>query len=867
LSETPSEVMRRLRATLGITVDDLASAVSEFHDRVISLETVNRWLNGDTPVQPRHRKAFLKWLATQRRVIEPEVWQKRFLESWTAQAAEGRVDTLFARHHKWIAQRYRSPLMGETFSLAEVYTPIRAIFQEEKNPLVPPAINLSDRQVIGFAKGLRVADGRGGTLPDWLFVKGGPGSGKSALALNVADALTRERTGVVLFLRGARLAGEKSEAIPPGSAPIDDSLPLELLLRRFAKSTRRRLTVVIDGLDEIGRYTAQNRASIRQILDSLHQQAELLRARGKIVRVLVFGRETLTHVAARLFAGTARLLEMGDLSGQLVDADGIGHRYDPLDRRPEWWRRFARGRGVDCDGRVPRFLVDPGHSLYPISREPLLAFLVVRAAWPATGAPAEDGAEVVARIDRYAEGKNRNQIYADILDRVRTGSDWKEEASALLPARDFVEVLRRIALAAWRNGSLRSVSVGEVRAIIHDAPTRAAFDSLLAQLGEESPATLLTAFYYRIERSPFEPVRAAAAHDFEIEFTHKTFAEYLLVTFLLDRLEELLAPDNGVQPAHARARRQQEFLDFVMEGAQSSEIMRFVLDEARIRFEASATLVRDNSYRLLDEIRRLNPVCATGVTWLATGSAAGRVTRGGQFLLLLWAAMNRIRFELEGKRHRFGSAGLGAYDLQELATPFSLGVARIEHGAIEGIVPRNFMAPTLSGLDWREGDFPGLYASGGELMGSAFTECMFEGLVLHDLGLHQTRFASCSLRRARFDAVGIESCSFVLTTLSQSILHDSVFQDCPMRGLDFTRSELLNVHFVGCDLDEVSFAHCTLADCEFIDCRFGQCDFGATAIETIRFSGCSFLGLARADLPVEEAALEDCSFREETSDQ
>lgn len=861
-----SSYMRALRDRCGLTVDQFIFEISKHHPNEISLDTVNSWLNADKPVSFRYRKAFFTFLQKALPADEANTWEQEFIDLWQAYAAETQNhDAVFRKHHKWINQRYNRPLMGEDFPLSSIYVPIKLTAYGMRTGIEELDQVFSEDDLVDFAKqGFIKSNRKADKDVDWVFIKGGPGSGKSALAITIAARLSKKKTMATVFLRGSHLTAEKNTEIPTNTKYLDDSIHLRDFFANFIKSSKKKMTLIIDGLDEIGTVNIRNEQSILDIVEEIRQQSALLTSHDKTFRALVFGRETLTEIAAKSFKSNIRLFEMGDLSGALGHSRMTSHCYD-IDRRGEWWAKYAIAKSLETGEAVPQFLTDQTHGLHEISREPLLIFLIIRTAWPISNSDQPNSLQkVVEAINAYAENKNRNEIYEDIINRVRHGHEWKEDVRDSPTPVDFLRVLRHMALATWHNGTFKAVTIKGIKEVIHDDRTSQAFERMLVELGQESDASLLTAFYYRFEERAFEAGQSSHIDDFEIEFTHKTFAEYLVTTLLFDGFEQILSDSIYNVSDAQRAQNQQHFVSQVMAGAHSKEIMKFALDEVRIRYANRPWREWQKATRLVTEIQCLKDVNpASDEHWVSQVSTRDRLQHASQVMMLFCGCLNRVRYEQTEVRTEYdeNEYGFESYELQLLASAYTLGqfVDGVEMGDTG---PESFLTAAFSGVKWAEADFPGLYLCGGELFGSEFKDCVFEGLVWNDVEIQSVEFNGSSLRRGKFQNTYFDKASLNSCWLHQSRLHDSFFQESSLRDVRFDQSEFLHVHFVECEIRGMSFCRSDFKECEFVNCKFVGCDFEAVLFDDTVFENCTFEGLQTEDSQFSQATFKNCSGHE-----
>ncbi|MGD9917821.1 MAG: pentapeptide repeat-containing protein [Paenirhodobacter sp.] len=858
---SPAQLMRDFVSRCGMTDFELSAEFDLLKPggRGISEALVAAWSTLDKPPSLGARRAFralLRHLCSAR--VAP-AWDAAFVECWARfEAVRGNQRRLFTAHHQWIRARYAQPVIGEAFALSRIYVPIKILPGALRDRLAGAEAARDEDFLRDFA--LRPGEGAGAEGADWLFVTGGPGSGKSALALTLAQRLSQERGGFTLFFRGTRIGGETH--VPGETLPrqVDDTIAVKHYFNAFRDTSERRLTLILDGLDEIGAQSYAERR-VLEVLAEIRSEIALSQAHGKVVRVIVFGRQTVTRLAADSFEGHCALYEMGDLSGRLEPEAGCEPVRYGADLRRLWWERYAGAKGIDGSRAIPRYLDDPGESLFTLSREPLLAFLIAKSAWPEAGSPSEGAEEVVAQIDSHTSRRNRNEIYAEIIERVRRGEDWNRAVAPPLRRADFVDVLQHMAVATWQNGTLRAASLKGIRQVIEQsAPALIGkFERLQCDLGDNGDPTLLTSFYYRYQRAPFARGLVGNERDYEIEFTHRTFAEYLLTTFLFDAFERLLLAHGPGRSDAERAAAERRWIGVVMAGPQAREIGRFARDEALLRFDRQDWTVWDRAKEVSGLVQCLARVAPDpALTWVSEVTTAERLQRASGAILLFWGALNQVR---SARRDSLTELELPfafeSIDFQ-FCTPFySLNCTA--DAVIGDPVPDTFSVQALSGVFWDGGEVPGYYASGGEVTGSRFELCSFEGGVWSAVDFAGVRFTSCNLRRSRFVTSPLSRCRFEHSSCAQSTLKDARISDTKFVDQDFSQAAFFGMRFAGCRFEDTRFDRADFEDCSFTNCVFEDCSFDQANLVMVGWRDCVFSDCSFEQVAVAAPIIENCS--------
>jgi len=150
-----------------------------------------------------------------------------------------------------------------------------------------------------------------------------------------------------------------------------------------------------------------------------------------------------------------------------------------------------------------------------------------------------------------------------------------------------------------------------------------------------------------------------------------------------------------------------------------------------------------------------------------------------------------------------------------------------------------FVGRTLEPLDDLEprGDYDGRSAdhadfSGQDGRGSMFTECLFDGALLHDSRLDGARFVDCRFTGIQATALQLARSAFTDVVVRESrlggvVAYEVVWQRVPISGgkLDFVNlrgSKLSDVTITDAALGEIDLGGATVKRLRILDCRIDQ---------------------------------------------
>jgi len=362
------------------------------------------------------------------------------------------------------------------------------------------------------------------------LISGGPGSGKSTFARMFAARVAVRPNWRVLFvpLHEVKDARTWDQALTTLAeiAGLPGGLAADL-----ADGPRRTLAV-LDGIDEM--QTLGHGVSVSLALFD-HLATRLAADR---LRVLALGRDIgVDAVRPQLRRIAPTCLHVAPL---VCDGD-LRRRFDWENERPEfdlrrdWWERYRR---VRPDSDAPDLVSDDVLNRLPdLTASPVLNALLglMIDGWDAERAGLLDLAEM-----------DRARLYDRVIRGVHART-WSAPGGTSLntlhdPER-FLWFLEAVALAAFRD-STRTASFDAVRAALDDPEVAAELERVLRyeagtpEHSRDLPDLAMMAFHFRF---------AAVAGEARFEFTHKSFADYLLARRIVRAAEEKPDPREWVE--------------------------------------------------------------------------------------------------------------------------------------------------------------------------------------------------------------------------------------------------------------------------------------------------------------------------------
>lgn len=828
-SFSPSELFRFFFQIGHWTEDSFSDEFQAYtRGQLVSTVTISKWKNKDV-IPTRYSGSFFKLIDN---IVEPEIarnWVTAFETVWALHSA-GRTqtipqteassfsDTIRSQHIKWIQSLYSEKSSDDMFSPSDIYVPLQL---SELGNISSGPQDIGD--IINFVN--ETANDSVGR--DWIFISGGPGSGKSMTALHMASALCEENI-FPIFLRGSRISNIDIDINDPKQL-IGDPFSIKSFLEHFRASSFETACLIIDGLDEIGRTTQGSSAALSQVISDLKTEQAACAAHDKTLRIIAFGRDAhILFSSNQVSSDTSRYFALLSLDGTLRGSDYDVDYIQGQDLRSNWWAKYLTATGNIIDPSLPDFLSTEYDDFSDFGSDPLLTYLICHTALADchdnsfTHLPHE-------RVNELTYMSNKNEIYRIIVDRLSRGVNQD------LNVQRFQSVLQHIALAVWHNGDSGEVPLQTAYDGIHDEEIKASLRALnLPKSSTQSPPDILiTAFYYRLVEDETTPGKNV------IEFTHKTFSEYLVSTLLFDRFTRLVSTFTN----------KSEFEDALSDwvnascvGSHSPALADFCQKEASLRFEALSGLDWDIALTLCrDHI--------DGKLFHGPGaSSIAQIQHSSSLLFFLWSCLNLERQKRTGERFKLfqNAHEFKSIDLKSLQSSNSLNFK--SGSRVEPILQnQTFLTHSLSGTHLKSADMSQLSFNLGhienpicedinfamthwshvKITAASFTRSVFQQVIFHQWQVTDTDFSNCFFQGSRFQGATFSTCHF----------NDTFFSQCHFSDVEFVSSDLENVVF---------------DRCVFTQCEFSRNNDTAHSFNT-QFRHCTFIDMETAlqDIPTE----------------
>ena len=785
--------------------------------KLISPVTINKWKNHDV-IPTRYSGALFKLIED---IFDPphsKDWIAAFEVTWASHIARveetdahsvnrERSDNITARHNRWIHSLYEQEIFGETFSTRDLFIPLQLVETEHDE------ISLYE---IDDLLALAAAGTTHKQMGQWGLISGPAGSGKSMLALHLANALAQ--TDVMpIFLRGQNIS-DIDIGDDDTNHPIIDSYSARSFLKHFRIGTKQTACIILDGFEDIG---AAGRDSAK-ILSDFRLEQNICSAHGKALNIIVFGRSPkITFKPNPNYP--IRQIEILGLDGRLAGTGGTTASLLGKDLRPNWWERYLEASHSKPDATLPDFLSTDYADFVEFGTSPFWSFQLCQMALASQGNSDLPAHEIVNRFTYTMSG---NEIYSRLVTQI--SENISNGCEKTIQPSEAVSVLQHIALAQWKAGFGTPISANQIFATIRDEETRRQFKAMQNQTSTLS----------------FQPCA-----------TSETLSYYLIASLILDRFIEII---NAIETPGKLNAALETWAAVSSQGKPNPQLADFCQKEASLRYSHSGDKTLDSAK--FDAVLRMikNKLVPAGkATW---GIDSVRdLSNSGCLLFFIWSCFNLERYNQTGVQHHFSEShyDFTLRDLKQIQPKHSSEFSPHSLLAHEAVDP-SFLTPSLSALHLRSEDLCQLSFGMGHLEFGIFETSRFALTHWSHAKISNTHFMESSFQNAIF-----HGCRWIKSEFSSCLFHGSNIQNSDILDCQFT-----DIIFSQCFLDNVSFTSSSFENVIFDRCIFTQCHFTAqdqeTSIEGVKFKHCTFLSMEDSKLKFLQTSFESCIFQSET---
>ena len=500
------------------------------------------------PIVAPIQAAFLRWLTTNNLITNsqeaqslsnrlPAYFVLALHEQWKDKRDEyslllDEIDTPFnnawkrergwLHYRAWLQKQIDEPIFWETFSLKQIYVPLRGFYEEEEIKATP---DIDYHREPSFK---RIVIKLQEQLETWLeaaksddairLLTSGPGSGKSSFCKVFAAQQARlEKQVLYIPLHRLSFSTDLVTAVKT-FVQHDGFLPENPLEPR---DQDLKLLIIFDGLDELSMQGKIAQEVAQNFVNEVRDQVKSFNQNKTRLQVLISGRDVVVQSNKNNFKKPQQIITIlpywvGN-SDDFSDVDNLLK----VDQRHQWWQQYGQAKGKNY-AQLPTEL--SGENLQEITAQPLLNYLI---------ALTFERGEV-----QFSQETNLNNIYENLLKAVYERGYEKNSpghrAIEGITEKDFVLILMEIALSCW-HGNGRTTTVIEIEEHCENNGLKNLLKNFQDSFQSDSQGNitrLLTAFYFRESGD-------LRGSEKTFEFTHKSFGEYLTARRIVDRVKQI----------------------------------------------------------------------------------------------------------------------------------------------------------------------------------------------------------------------------------------------------------------------------------------------------------------------------------------
>ncbi|MBE9071467.1 pentapeptide repeat-containing protein [Microcystis sp. LEGE 08355] len=499
------------------------------------------------PIVAPIQAAFLRWLTTNNLITNsqeaqslsnrlPAYFVLALQEQWKDKRDEyslllDEIDTPFnnawkrergwLHYRAWLQKQIDEPIFWETFSLKQIYVPLRGFYEEEikATPDTDYHREPSYKRIV-----IKLQE----QLETWLeaaksddairLLTGGPGSGKSSFC-KVFAAQQARLEKQVLYIPLHRLSFSTDLVTAVKTFVQHDGFLPENPLEPSDQDLR--LLIIFDGLDELSMQGKIAQEVAQNFINEVREQVKSFNNNKTRLQVLISGRDVVVQSNKNNFKKPRQIITI--LPYWVANSDNFSDDDNLLkvDQRHQWWQQYGQAKGKNY-AQLPTEL--SGKNLQEITAQPLLNYLI---------ALTFERGEV-----QFSQETNLNNIYDNLLKAVYERGYEKNSrghrAIEGITEKDFVLILMEIALSCW-HGNGRTTTVREIKEHCENNGLKNLLKNFQDSFQSDSQGSitrLLTAFYFRESGD-------LRGSEKTFEFTHKSFGEYLTARRIVDRVKQI----------------------------------------------------------------------------------------------------------------------------------------------------------------------------------------------------------------------------------------------------------------------------------------------------------------------------------------
>jgi uncharacterized protein YjbI with pentapeptide repeats len=826
------------------------------------------------PIVAPIQAAFLRWLTTNNLISNyqeaqslsnrlPAYFVSALQEQWKDKRDEyslllDEIDTPFnnawkrergwLHYRAWLQKQIDEPIFWETFSLKQIYVPLRGLYEEEKKATTDTDYHREPsckRIVIKLQEQLETWLEAAKSDDAIRLLTGGPGSGKSSFC-KVFAAQQARLEKQVLYIPLHRLSFSTDLVTAVKTFVQHDGFLPENPLEPSDQDLQ--LLIIFDGLDELSMQGKIAQEVAHNFINEVREQVKSFNQNKTRLQVLISGRDVVVQSNKNNFKKPQQIITIlpywvGN-SDNFSDVDNLLK----VDQRHQWWQQYGQAKGKNYAQLPPEL---SGKNLQEITAQPLLNYLI---------ALTFERGEV-----QFSQETNLNNIYKNLLKAVYERGYEKNSlghrAIEGITEKDFVLILMEIALSCW-HGNGRTTTVREIEEHCENNGLKNLLKNFQDSFQSDSQGSitrLLTAFYFR---------ESGDLRDSEktFEFTHKSFGEYLTARRIVDRVKQI----------HKKLQDSEDDYDNDYDSRQALIAWATLCGPTAIDEYLFSFIVNQMQLQSRDEVKQWQETLGDLIEYLlvkgmpmeglknrpnfqeemrqarnaeeallAVFNACGRVTE--EIFPIQWPsreAFGNWLARLQGQRidykPMFVLNCLSFLDLQNCLLicrdlyRANLQRANFAEANLEGanLVGANLEGANLEGANLEGANLVGANLEGANLEGANLEGANLYGANLKRANLYEANLYGAYLAGAYLEGANLERANLYGANLERANLERANLKGANLYGANLERANLEGANLKGANLEGANLERANLVGANLVVANFKDANVKGTILDT-----------------------------------
>lgn len=783
-------------------------------------------------------------------------------------------DRAYEKEIKW--QSYKAklnklvnePVFEESFSLKQVYIPLRAYYKTEKKQKKEEHSNHHLQLKKEYNKIVVDVEAE---ITSWLnqnnphnaikVVRGGPGYGKSSFLKILAAELSNKGNNVILIpMHLFEMDGDFEQSVKNYAQKIG------IEISSFVE--KGKTILLFDGLDELSMQGKALSDAAKHFLEKLERKVTTINYEKTKIQVIVSGRDVIIQENKALFKENQILRLLPFYIDEEEKKEYIDKRnLLQYDQRDFWWQKYGVAKKLNFS-KLPNDLNKI--ELDKVTSQPLLNYLVA-ITYDECG-------------KNFFKNFNLNNLYKHFIKSVYErgyAGGKKLEVIRNFDCTRFEMILQEIATSTW-HGDGRKTTVAEIKNHFESASLTKLLNEFIID-AEKGVVSLLAAFYFKQAERDNEGFKT-------FEFTHKSFGEYLFATKAVKFISTLHRQFTEFETTFSTGWTIQDCFTkwielFGIKSIEDKDLLKFIENEFILIKEANFEKLKNMQQTI---IKLINYTQANGIpmellkqrsSFKLETEQAKNTEKSLYIILSLIARQTDIVSEIKWKNvwafEDLPSRIYSAKDSSEELYGQFFNHIRIKLGLIPhnrnfdtfnfersvfcdtNFTETSFGASNLNRAWFGNISFDNSKFWNCSLEETDFEKCYFDTCEFDDSDFRESSFWGCQVYSSSITCIsGIKACfaysTMWETTFEKALLKYSSFkntelgkcdfEDANLRGADFSNTKVVNSKFERANFIEASLLNAKLINCSFIDADLIDANLTGANIEGANFTGANLKG-------------------------